>query len=161
MTTPLTSAFALPDALAAKSDPSLVGDDAVHLAAVAATLAAQVEDLGVRLDAARRAPGRGGTQAVERDQEVHRLTARLRLLRRFGLDLCLGRSVGVDGTRTYVGRVGLTDADGVRLLVDWRSPAAEPFFAATVAQPSSTSSCWSTPTRGATGWRRASTGTSP
>ena len=35
----------------------------------------------------------------------------------------------------YVGRLGLTDADGRRLLVDWRSPAAEPFFAATLAHP--------------------------
>lgn len=135
MTTPLTSVFALPRSLDAKSDPALVGDDDAHLAAVAAALDAQVDALVTRLDTARRAPARGGTQAVERDQEVHRLTARLRLLRRFGADLCLGRAVGADGTRTYVGRVGLTDADGMRLLVDWRSPAAEPFFAATVAHP--------------------------
>ena len=35
----------------------------------------------------------------------------------------------------YVGRLGLTGADGSRLLVDWRSPAAEPFFGATHARP--------------------------
>jgi hypothetical protein len=35
----------------------------------------------------------------------------------------------------YVGRLGLTDGDGRRLLVDWRSPAAEPFFGATHANP--------------------------
>ncbi len=35
----------------------------------------------------------------------------------------------------YVGRLGLTDQAGQRLLVDWRSPAAEPFFGATHAQP--------------------------
>jgi hypothetical protein len=35
----------------------------------------------------------------------------------------------------YVGRLGLTDAAGRRLLVDWRSPAAEPFFGATHANP--------------------------
>ena len=35
----------------------------------------------------------------------------------------------------YVGRLGLTDSAGRRLLVDWRSPAAEPFFAATHANP--------------------------
>jgi hypothetical protein len=34
-----------------------------------------------------------GQQALDRDPEVHRLTARLRALRRFGLDLCLGRVV--------------------------------------------------------------------
>ncbi len=35
----------------------------------------------------------------------------------------------------YVGRLGLTDRAGRRLLVDWRSPAAEPFFGATHANP--------------------------
>ena len=67
---------------------------------------------------------------------MHRLTARLRTLRRFGLDLCLGRIVGVaDRQPLYIGRLGLTDDTGRRLLVDWRSPAAEPFFGATHADP--------------------------
>ena len=35
----------------------------------------------------------------------------------------------------YVGRLGLTDSSGRRLLLDWRSPAAEPFFGATHANP--------------------------
>jgi hypothetical protein len=35
----------------------------------------------------------------------------------------------------YVGRLGLTDSTGRRLLIDWRSPAAEPFFGATHANP--------------------------
>jgi hypothetical protein len=72
---------------------------------------------------------------MDRDLEVHRLTARLRTLRRFSLDLCLGRMVAEDGEVTYVGRLGLSDSTGHRLLVDWRSPAAEPFFAATHAHP--------------------------
>ena len=73
---------------------------------------------------------------MDRDLEVHRLTARLRTLRRFGLDLCLGHMVGADDPEpVYVGRLGLTDSTGRRLLVDWRSPAAEPFFGATHANP--------------------------
>ena len=57
-------------------------------------------------------------------------------LRRFGLDLCLGHVVAEDDPDpVYIGRLGLTDADGRRLLVDWRSPAAEPFFGATHANP--------------------------
>jgi hypothetical protein len=60
----------------------------------------------------------------------------LRALRRFGLDLCLGHMVVGDALEpVYVGRLGLTDAQGRRLLVDWRSPAAEAFFAATLANP--------------------------
>ncbi|GHH18957.1 DNA helicase [Streptomyces lanatus] len=44
--------------------------------------------------------------------------------------------VGADGTEpVYVGRLGLTDDTGRRLLIDWRSPAAEPFFGATHANP--------------------------
>lgn len=131
-----TSAFALPTTLADKADPALVADDERHLAAVAAALEHAVTDLSARLDAARQAPGRGGTAALERDQEIHRLSARLRTLRRFGLDLCLGRTAPADGGEpVYVGRQGLTDPDGRRLLVDWRSPLAEPFFGATHANP--------------------------
>jgi len=73
---------------------------------------------------------------MDRDLEIHRLTARLRTLRRYGLDLCLGHMVIADNPEpVYVGRLGLTDSAGRRLLVDWRSPAAEPFFGATHANP--------------------------
>ncbi|MGV9278330.1 RNA polymerase recycling motor ATPase HelR [Streptomyces griseosporeus] len=132
-----TSAFDLPERLAAKADPALIAADERHLAAVARCLEESVAELTARLDAERRAPGGKGRQAMDRDAEIHRLTARLRTLRRFGLDLCLGRMVGA-GTPdepVYVGRLGLTDSEGRRLLVDWRSPAAEPFFGATHADP--------------------------
>ncbi|MGW0928659.1 RNA polymerase recycling motor ATPase HelR [Streptomyces sp. NPDC002644] len=130
-------AFDLPERLAAKADPRLVGDDERHFADVAATLEQAIAELSDRLDAERRAPGGVGREAMERDLEIHRLTARLRALRRFGLDLCLGRMVPADGSGEplYVGRLGLTDSSGRRLLLDWRSPAAEPFFAATHASP--------------------------
>lgn len=131
-----TSAFDLPARLAAKAVPELIAEDERHFAAVATGLERSIAELSDRLDAARRAPGGSGQEAFDRDQEVHRLTARLRALRRFGLDLCLGHVVSADGAeRVYVGRLGLTDSTGDRLLVDWRSPAAEPFFGATHANP--------------------------
>jgi DNA helicase IV len=131
-----TSAFNLPGRLAAKADPGLIAGDERHFAAIAETLAQSIAELSARLDAERKAPGGMGTKAVERDMEIHRLTARLRLLRRFGLDLCLGRIVGADNPGpVYIGRLGLTDSAGRRLLIDWRSPAAEPFFGATHANP--------------------------
>ncbi|GEL98188.1 RNA polymerase recycling motor ATPase HelR [Cellulomonas terrae] len=135
MTPVTTRAFDLPDDLAAKADPASTGPDESHFAAIAAALEQTVAELSDRLDQTRRAPGRGGTAALERDQEIHRLSSRLRTLRRFGLDLCLGRTVGADGETVYVGRLGLTDSSGRRLLLDWRSPAAEPFFGATHANP--------------------------
>ncbi|MEV5510900.1 RNA polymerase recycling motor ATPase HelR [Streptomyces orinoci] len=135
LTTP-TGTFDLPDRLSAKADPALIADDELHFAAIAQCLEQSIAEVSDRLDAARKAPGGIGRQAMERDMEIHRLTARLRTLRRFGLDLCLGHMAGTDGAEpVYIGRLGLTDSTGRRLLVDWRSPAAEPFFGATHANP--------------------------
>ncbi|MFD9723434.1 RNA polymerase recycling motor ATPase HelR [Streptomyces sp. NPDC059072] len=134
--TSATSTFDLPDRLSPKADPSLIDGDERHFAAIAESLEQSVSEVSERLDAARRAPGGIGREAMDRDTEIHRLTGRLRTLRRFGLDLCLGRIVGEDGDEpVYIGRLGLTDSTGRRLLLDWRSPAAEPFFAATHASP--------------------------
>jgi len=131
-----TSAFDLPDRLSAKADPALIGGDEQHFAAIAESLEQSIADLAERLDAERKRGGGIGQEAMDRDMQIHRLTARLRVLRRFGLDLCLGRIVGVDHPEPgYVGRLGLRDSAGRRLLLDWRSPAAEPFFGATHANP--------------------------
>jgi hypothetical protein len=131
-----TGVFDLPDNLVHKADPALIAADERHFAAIAESLAQSIADLSDRLDAERRAPGGIGQEALDRDLEVHRLTARLRLLRRFGLDLCLGQMVGADDAEpVYIGRLGLTDSAGRRLLVDWRSPLAEPFFGATHGNP--------------------------
>ncbi|WP_371786165.1 RNA polymerase recycling motor ATPase HelR [Streptosporangium subroseum] len=131
-----TSAFDLPGHLSPKADPRLIAGDEQHFAAIAKSLEQSIADLSDRLDTERRTPGVIGRQAMDRDMEIHRLTARLRALRRFGLDLCLGHIVGADNPEpVYIGRLGLTDSAGRRLLLDWRSPAAEPFFGATHANP--------------------------
>ncbi|MER7504272.1 RNA polymerase recycling motor ATPase HelR [Nonomuraea pusilla] len=131
-----TSAFDLPERLSPKADPALIAGDEQHFTAVAESLEQAIAELSARLAAERRAPGGAGRQALERDLEIHRLSGRLRALRRFGLDLCLGRMVRSDDPEpVYVGRLGLTDGAGRRLLLDWRSPAAEPFFGATHANP--------------------------
>ena len=131
-----TSAFDLPDHLKAKAEPHLIVGDERHFAAIAESLEQSIADLSDRLAAERKARGGIGQEAMDRDMQVHHLTARLRTLRRFGLDLCLGHIVSADGGEpTYIGRLGLTDRTGRRLLLDWRSPAAEPFFGATHANP--------------------------
>ncbi|QIB48243.1 RNA polymerase recycling motor ATPase HelR [Streptomyces aureoverticillatus] len=134
---PLTSsAFNLPERLSPKADPKLIDADERHFAAIAESLEQAIAEVSDSLDAERRAPGGVGREAMDRDAEIHRLTGRLRALRRFGLDLCLGHIVGADDSEpVYIGRLGLTDSEGRRLLLDWRSPAAEPFFAATHANP--------------------------
>ena len=91
-----TSAFDLPDRLTAKADPALIAGDERHFAAIAESLEQSIADLSDRLDAERKAPGGIGERAMNRDMEIHRLTARLRVLRRYGLDLCLGHMVSTD-----------------------------------------------------------------
>jgi DNA helicase IV len=131
-----TSAFDLPERLKDKADPALIADDERHFTAIADSLEQSIAELSDRLDTERRSPGGIGQEALDRDLEIHRLTARLRTLRRYGLDLCLGRIVPADGGEpVYVGRLGLSDRAGRRLLLDWRSPAAEPFFGATHGNP--------------------------
>ena len=103
-------------------------------------LQSAASDTEDRLVRAQRAPGRAGEQALERDLEIQRLSARGRLLARFGLDVCIGRMVTSTGEHLYLGRFGLGGSDGERLLIDWRAPAAAPFFAASHADPMGLSS---------------------
>ncbi|SCL22797.1 DNA helicase IV [Micromonospora rhizosphaerae] len=51
--------------------------------------------------------------------------------------LCFGRLDGDDGSRRYIGRIGIFDASGDYdpLLMDWRAPAARAFYLATAANP--------------------------
>jgi len=134
--TQTTSAFDLSALPTTKTDPALIADDERHFALIERSLTRSVEELSVRLAGARRARPTPGSESVERDAEIRRLSTRLLALSRYGLDLCLGRIlVAGEPDPVYVGRLALTDEDGARLLVDWRSPAAEPFFAATFAQP--------------------------
>jgi hypothetical protein len=132
----IASAFDLPEHLSPKADPALIAGDERHFAAIAASHEQSIAELSDRLEAERKAPGGIGQEAMDRDLAIHRMGARLRALRRFGLDLCLGHMVAVDNPEpVYVGRLGLTDDTGRRLLLDWRSAAAEPFFGATHANP--------------------------
>ncbi len=90
-----------------------------------------------RVAQALRPADQGGTyQArLERDALVTRYRDRLAQLWAAESGLCFGRLDLADGTRRYVGRLGLADDDREPLLVDWRAPAARPFYQATPADP--------------------------
>ncbi|SHF00664.1 HelD family protein [Streptoalloteichus hindustanus] len=81
----------------------------------------------------------GGTpQAVlERDVAAARCAEQLARFDAAENKLCFGRLDLADGERRYVGRLGLFDEsdDYEPLLVDWRAPAARPFYVATAAAP--------------------------
>src|SRR4051812_30727204 len=51
--------------------------------------------------------------------------------------LCFGRLDFEDAEKRYVGRLGIFDEEGdfEPLLIDWRAPAARPFYLATAAAP--------------------------
>ena len=104
-----TSAFALPEHLARKADPKLISADEQQFEAIQTSLTEQIAELSARLDATRKQPGGRGQAALDRDQEIHRITARLRALRRFGLDLCLGRMVTADSSGTGLRRQARID----------------------------------------------------
>ncbi len=127
--------FALPAHLSEKASPARIAGDEIRFTQIRSALAAARAAAIERRDALRRMPGTHGQAALERDLEVHRLTAQVRSLERFGIDACLGRAVLDDGTAHYIGRFGVSDTNGDPLMIDWRTPAAEPFFAATLAQP--------------------------
>ena len=62
-------------------------------------------------------------------------SARVAQLRAVEQRLCFGRLDMLDHRRRYVGRIGISDEQRRELLVDWRAPAAEPFYQATAAHP--------------------------
>ena len=72
---------------------------------------------------------------LERDAEIHLLEGAVARYDVGGGALCFGRIDMEDGARYYIGRLGLSDEALEPLLVDWRAPAAEPFYRATPGQP--------------------------
>jgi len=97
-----------------------------------------------RADTARRLRGVlhgetvGTPQALtERDAAAAMYTDRLAALRAAEHGLAFGRLDTDDGERRYVGRLGLLDEEHEYepLLMDWRAPAARPFYTATAASP--------------------------
>lgn len=138
---PGTSVFALPEQLVGKAAPELIDQDETHLRTLAAAHARVIRELTERRAQARTTPVRMGQEALDRDLEIHQVSARLRVLNKYSTDLCLGRMVFQDTPiPVYIGRVGLQDENNQPLVVDWRSPAAAPFFAATQADPQGLSS---------------------
>jgi DNA helicase IV len=71
----------------------------------------------------------------EREAFIALHADRLRRLEAVEDRLCFGRLDLHEEVRRYVGRVGLTDEAGARLLIDWRAPAAQAFYRATQANP--------------------------
>jgi DNA helicase IV len=76
-----------------------------------------------------------GTGLYERDVFAFQAAKRLAALDAEHEGLVFGRLDRTDGEIRYVGRIGVRDVDYEPLVVDWRAPAAEPFYRATPSQP--------------------------
>jgi DNA helicase IV len=88
-------------------------------------------------DAYRAALREDGLPLVERDAGVRALAREMNRLNVVDHALCFGRLDSLDGDPSYIGRIGLFDADDdyEPLLLDWRAPAARAFYVATAANP--------------------------
>jgi DNA helicase IV len=83
---------------------------------------------------------RGGTGSSPGERTTHgaalrNLRARITRLGAGRDGLCLGWIETAAGERTHIGRIGLLDAEFEPLVIDWRAPAARPFYTATAAHP--------------------------
>jgi DNA helicase IV len=79
----------------------------------------------------------GGTHQARMEREVSAVEYARRLAQLSGVEhgLCFGRIDGVDAATHYIGRIGLRDERGELALIDWRAPAARPFYTATPSDP--------------------------
>ncbi|MEV5893844.1 HelD family protein [Nonomuraea fuscirosea] len=83
-----------------------------------------------------RGAGAGTRQAmVEREALASEQARRLAQLNAVERGLCFGRVDDGSGLRTYIGRIGLRDERHESVLIDWRAPAARPFYVATATDP--------------------------
>jgi DNA helicase IV len=76
-----------------------------------------------------------GTGLYERDVFAFQAAKRLAVLDAEHEGLVFGRLDRTDGEIRYVGRIGVRDIDYEPLVIDWRAPAAEPFYRATPVNP--------------------------
>ncbi|MFC4116067.1 HelD family protein [Nonomuraea zeae] len=71
----------------------------------------------------------------ERDTFAEMYATRLARLWAVERGLVFGRLDHLDEGRLYIGKLGLSDDDQQRLLIDWRAPVAQPFYRATATAP--------------------------
>ncbi|WP_067225965.1 AAA family ATPase [Streptomyces sp. NBRC 109706] len=95
------------------------------------------EQVARRLDATLASTGLGHQGLAERDVAARELARELARLDGVESGLCFGRLDMRAEERRYIGRLGLRETDGTYdpLLIDWRAPAARPFYVATALNP--------------------------
>jgi DNA helicase IV len=79
----------------------------------------------------------GGTHQARLERDISATEQHTRLAQLNGIErgLCFGRTDDEGDLTLYIGRIGLRDDDYELKLIDWRAPAARPFYAATPGSP--------------------------
>src|SRR5215218_5010946 len=119
------------------TDDAGVAEEQTYVTALHQRLEEVRAHVARRLTEALAAPAVNNPQAIgEREAAVRLHTQRLTAIDAADSGLCFGRLDRREAdVPRYVGRIGLLAADGgdEPLLVDWRAPAAQPFYTATPA----------------------------
>jgi len=79
----------------------------------------------------------GGTHQARLERDISATEQHTRIAQLNGIErgLCFGRTDDTDDLTLYIGRIGLRNDDYDLKLIDWRAPAARPFYAATPGSP--------------------------
>ncbi|MEU4287407.1 AAA family ATPase [Kribbella sp. NPDC026596] len=111
--------------------PNPVHAEQAHLTTFYAALDAERERAEQRANDAQLVQTRNAQALHQRDGRIRDLKLRQARLNAAEEGLYFGRLDSADGEILHLGRIGLHDADYEPLLVDWRAPAARPFYVAT------------------------------
>ena len=89
-----------------------------------------------RIEALRTSPSVGTVQdELERQAQFDVLAQQIRSIEAAQTRLCFGRIDLETGESHHIGRIGLRDQHGERILLDWRAPNAAGFYQATSLNP--------------------------
>ena len=111
--------------------PNPVDAEQAHLTTFYAALDNERERTDARTDDEQLVHTRNAQALHQRDGRIRDLKLRQARLNAAEEGLYFGRLDTADGEVLHIGRIGLHDADYEPLLVDWRAPAARPFYIAT------------------------------
>ena len=117
------------------SHPEIRAEQAVVDRAYARLEAMRDAARAVSADVIETTPGGTHQARLERDVRVQLTERRLATLQIGEAGLVFGRTDATGGDKRYIGRVAISDEDNEPLVVDWRAPAAEPFYRATPGAP--------------------------
>src|SRR5438552_984693 len=119
-----------------------IGHEQAYVSVLYGRLDGLREQAQRRLATVLRSPGGTHQARTERDAAATEYTDQLARLNAVESGLCFGRLDFADAGRRYIGRLGIFDdspvdaaSNGEPLLMDWRAPAARPFYLATAASP--------------------------